>query len=317
MQKRILIADNVHPGCDEVFINEGFDVVRALGKTEDELAELVNEFDGMVVRSAVKVRRPLIEKMDRMKIIGRAGAGVDNIDVDAATEQGVLVMNTPGGNTISAAEHTVAMILALCRKIPLANQSLQNAEWNRKAFVGTELFEKTVGIVGLGRIGREVAKRLRAFDTTVIGFDPMLSSEAIKDAGVEPVDLDTIITRSEILSLHLPLNDTTRGMIGVRELALMKPGSFVINCARGGVVDEQALLSSLEAGHTKGAGLDVFEQEPLEFPSQLINHPNVVATPHIAASTGEAQKRVALTIARQIALFLKGEKASGFVNSIA
>ncbi len=315
MSYKVLIADNVHVGCDEILVAEGFEVLRAVGKSEEELAGLVGGFDAMVVRSAIKVGRSLIEKMDRMKIVGRAGAGVDNIDVEAATERGILVMNTPGGNTISAAEHTVAMMLALLRKIPAANRSLRSEEWDRKSFVGTELLEKTIGILGVGRIGSEVAMRLRPFGVKLIGYDPMLSDEGLRSLGLEPGDLKTIISRSDILSFHLPLNDQTRGMIGSEELARMKKGSFVINCARGGIIDEHALLDALEAGHIAGAAFDVFEEEPPTFPNGLIDHPNVVATPHIAASTNEAQERVALAIAHQIAALLRGEEGVGLVNA--
>ena len=315
MQYKVLITDNVDQGCDEILAGQGLEVVRALGKSEDELAELVGDFDAMVVRSAVKVRRPLIEKMSRMKVIGRAGAGVDNIDVEAATEKGILVMNTPGGNTISVAEHTVAMLLSLCRKIPAANRSLQNEEWNRKAFVGTELLGKTVGVLGLGRIGREVVKRLQGFDVTLIGYDPMLSLEAIKAMGIEPVDFESLVSRSDILSLHLPLNDETRDMIGEDEFSRLKEGAFIVNCARGGIVDEKALLAALDRGQIKGAAFDVFINEPVLFPNELINHAHVVATPHIAASTSEAQKRVALAVARQIASLLNGGEVVGLVNA--
>ncbi|MCB0711699.1 MAG: phosphoglycerate dehydrogenase [Ignavibacteriae bacterium] len=312
---RVLIADSVHEGCDEILASEGFEVTRALGKSDDELAEIIGEFDAMIVRSAVKVKRPLIEKMSRMKVIGRAGAGVDNIDVGAATEHGILVMNTPGGNTISAAEHTLAMILTLLRKIPAANRSLREEKWDRKSFVGTELLEKTVGILGVGRIGTEVAKRLRPFGVKLLGYDPMLAEDAIRSVGLESADLDTIIAQSDILSLHLPLNSETRGMIGAERLAQMKPGSFIINCARGGIVDEADILNALNEGKIAGVAFDVFEGEPPEFPNELIQHPNVVSTPHIAASTDEAQERVAFAIARQIAALLKGGEGVGLVNA--
>ena len=314
MSYRVLIADNVHEGCDAILKEKGIEVVREVGKSQEELEEMVGEFDGMVVRSAVKVREPLITKMNRMKVIGRAGAGVDNIDVEAATRRGILVMNTPGGNTISAAEHTLAMILSLSRNVPGANQSLHNSEWNRKAFVGRELMDKTVGILGIGRIGSEVAKRLRGFEVKLLGYDPMLADEAMKSLDIEPVDFDTIIKEADIISLHLPLNDKTRGMIAEEELAKMKHGALIINCARGGIVDESALLNALDEGRIGGAAFDVFAQEPPEFPSPLINHPHVVATPHIAASTAEAQERVALAIARQIGDFFQNGEGTGLVN---
>lgn len=312
---RILIADNVHPECDEILRGYGLEVVRAVGKTEEELAALVPDFDGMIVRSAVKVGRGLIEKMDRMRVIGRAGAGVDNIDVAAATERGILVMNTPGGNTISAAEHTVAMILAVCRRIPAANRSLLSGEWDRKTFVGTELLGKTIGILGVGRIGSEVARRLRPFEVTLIAYDPVLSDEGVRELGIEPVDFDALLERSDILTLHLPMNDRTRGMIGAVQLERMKPGAYLVNCARGGIVDEAALLASLQSGKIAGAAFDVFEQEPPQFPNDLILHPRFVCTPHIAASTDEAQERVAFAVARQIGEMFSGREASGLVNA--
>ncbi len=314
-QYRILVADNVHPGCDEILSEHGFEVVREVGKTEEHLSSIVGEFDAMVVRSAVKVTRPMIEKMGRMKVIGRAGAGVDNIDVQAATERGIVVMNTPGGNTISAAEHTVGMILSVCRHIPQANESLRNGQWNRKAFVGTELFGKTVGVLGVGRIGGEVAKRLRGFEVRLLGCDPILSDEHIRELGLIPVSLDELLEQSDILTLHLPLIAETKGIIGADELARMKSGAYIVHCARGGIVNEAALLAALEAGTIAGAALDVFEQEPPTFPNNLIAHPRVVSTPHLAASTEDAQIRVSHAIAQQIGAFLKGEQPVGVVNS--
>lgn len=313
-QYRVLIADNVHPGCDEILAGEGIEVVRETGKSEEELAAIIADFDGMVVRSAVKVRRPLIEKMSRMKVIGRAGAGVDNIDVAAASEKGIAVMNTPGGNTISAAEHTVGMILSVCRSIPQANESLRGDQWNRKAFVGTELFGKTVGVLGIGRIGSEVAKRLRGFEVQLLGHDPFLSDEVVRDFGMVPVSLDELLERSDILTLHLSLSDQTRNMIGEQELGKMKPGALLVNCARGGIVNEAALLAALENGNVAGAAFDVFEQEPPAFPNALISHPRFISTPHIAASTSDAQIRVSHAIARQIGAFLKGEPPIAVVN---
>lgn len=312
---RVLIADSVHDECDDILREYGMEVVRAIGKSDEELAGLVVDFDAIIVRSAVKVGRSLIERMDRMKVIGRAGAGVDNIDVRAATEKGILVMNTPGGNTISAAEHTVAMMLAVCRRIPSASRSLRDDQWDRKSFVGTELLGKTVGILGVGRIGSEVAKRLRAFGVTLIAFDPMLSDEAIAELGIEPVDFDGILDRSDIVTLHLPFNEATSGLIGEIELARMKAGAYLVNCARGGIVVETALLNALVSGRLAGAAFDVFEQEPPEFPNELIRHPRFVGTPHIAASTEEAQERVARAIARQIGELLSGSDATGLVNA--
>ena len=313
-QYRVLVADNVHPGCDEILSEHGFDVVRETGKSEEYLTSIVGDFDAMVVRSAVKVKRAMLERMDRMKVIGRAGAGVDNIDVPTATERGIIVMNTPGGNTISAAEHTVGMILSLCRHISQANSSLRNDQWNRKAFVGTELFGKTVGVLGVGRIGSEVAKRLRGFEMRLLGYDPVLSDKRIRELGVTPTSFEELLEQADILTLHLPLIEETRGMIGAEELARMKSEAFLINCARGGIVNEADVLTALESGTIAGAAFDVFEQEPPTFPNSLISHPRFVSTPHLAASTSDAQIRVSHAIARQIGAFLKGEKPVGVVN---
>lgn len=312
---RVLIADAVSTDCDTIFADRGIEVVRAVGVSRDELLALLPEFDGMIVRSAVQVDRAMIERMSRMRAIGRAGAGVDNIDVDAATEKGIVVMNTPGGNTISATEHTVAMLLALLRKIPGANASLRAGKWDRKSFTGTELLGKQIGILGLGRIGREVAKRLQSFDTTVVGYDPVLTSDAVRDLGIEPVTFDELIESSDIITIHIPLIAETRGLLGRDALARMRRGGFIVNCARGGIVDEAALLEALESGQVAGAALDVFDGEPPTLPSPLIDHPRVVATPHIAASTEEAQTRVAIDIALQISELFEGKGARGVVNA--
>jgi D-3-phosphoglycerate dehydrogenase len=313
---RILIADAVSADCDRILNDRGIETVRAVGLDPAALAEMLDDFDGIIVRSAVRLDGGLIGKMQRIRAIGRAGVGVDNIDVVAATERGIVVMNTPDGNTISACEHTVAMLLSLLRKIPAANQSLRTNQWDRKSFTGTELMGKRIGVLGLGRIGREVARRLQAFNTVVTGYDPMLTPEAVRDLGLEPVDLEEMIAGSDIITLHVPLTPETRGMIGADAIARMKPGACIINCARGGIVDEAALLAGLEAGSVAGAAMDVFESEPPTFPSPLIEHPRVVATPHIAASTVEAQERVAIDIAVQMADYFEGKGVRGVVNAI-
>jgi D-3-phosphoglycerate dehydrogenase len=250
-----------------------------------------------------------------MRVIGRAGTGVDNIDIIASTEKGIIVMNVPDGNTISAAEHAIAVLFSMLRKVPAANASLRSGSWDRKSFTGTEILHKNIGILGLGRIGREVAIRLQSFGVRVLGYDPVLSPEAVSELGVEPVDFDTLVESSDILSVHIPLLPATRGIIGKAEMERMKKGSFIVNCARGGIVDEAALLEALESGQIAGAGLDVYDKEPPTFPNPLIEHPNVVATPHIAASTNEAQERVALAIAHQIADYFEGKGAAGVVNA--
>jgi len=315
MEYRVLIADAVSPECDRILEARGIEVKRAAGLSAGDLLQLLPEFDGMIVRSAVQVDRPMIESMNRMRVIGRAGAGVDNIDVEAATEMGIVVMNTPGGNTISATEHTIAILLAMLRKIPAANTSLRRGEWDRKTYIGTEILGKRIGILGLGRVGREVARRLQVFDTEVIGHDPMLTSEAVESLGIQPASFDELLTTSDILTVHIPMLPETRGLIGAAELARMKRGVRIINSARGGIIVEEALLDALNSGHVAGAALDVFAAEPPAFPSPLIDHPNVVATPHIAASTEEAQQRVAIDIAVQMADFLEGKGARGVVNA--
>jgi D-3-phosphoglycerate dehydrogenase len=312
---RVLIADAVSPDCDQILRSQSVDVHRAVGLSPAELGALVGDFDGMIVRSAVKVDRAMIERMGRMRAIGRAGTGVDNIDVEAATERGIIVMNVPEGNTISAAEHAIALLLSLMRKIPAANASIRSGQWDRKSFTGSEVLEKRVGILGMGRIGREVASRLKAFGATIIGHDPVLSSEAVRSLGAEPVTFDELIETADIISIHIPLLPETRGLIGHSELGRMREGAIIVNAARGGIVNESALLEALNAGRIAGAAIDVFEKEPPELPSPLVDHPNVVATPHIAASTREAQERVAIAIAHQLAEYFQGAGARGVVNA--
>ncbi len=312
---RILIADAVSARCDDILSERSLVVDRAVGKSRDELLAMLPEYDGMIVRSAVKVDAEMIGVMGRMRAIGRAGVGVDNIDVAAATERGIVVMNTPDGNTISAAEHTLAMMFAMLRRVPAANASIRGEVWDRKTFVGTELWGKRVGVIGLGRIGREVSKRLSAFETTVVGYDPMLSDDAVRELGLEAGSVDHMLESCDIVTLHVPLLPETRSMIAADALSRMRRGAYIVNCARGGIVDEGALLGALESGHIAGAALDVFEKEPPDFPNALINHPAVVATPHIAASTREAQERVAVDIAVQLAEFFEGKGARGVVNA--
>lgn len=312
---RILIADKVHTICATKLREAGYEVEEMTGAKTEELAGVVGEFDGIVVRSGVKITRAAIEAMTRMKVIGRAGAGVDNIDVEAATERGIPVMNVPGGNTLSAAEHTIAMLLAAARRISAAHASLRDEKWERSAFTGVELFGKTVGVLGVGRIGREVAQRLRSFGTKIIGFDPFLSREAMIELGIEAGSFEEVLTGADILTLHLPLSSETRGLIGADELSRVKPGVIIVNCARGGIIDEDALLAALIDGRVGAAAIDVFAIEPPALPSPLIDHPNVVATPHIAASTVEAQERVAEAIAMQFISFLAGHDAIGLVNA--
>ncbi|MEW6510015.1 MAG: phosphoglycerate dehydrogenase [Bacteroidota bacterium] len=313
---KILISDNLEQSCIEILTREGFEVDNRPGLPAQELEQVISGYEGLVVRSATKVSAEVIARGERLKVIGRAGTGVDNIDVEAATRKGILVMNTPGGNTVSAAEHTVSLLLSLVRNIPQAHMSLARGEWERKKFTGTEVLEKTLGVVGLGKIGREVAARCQGLGMKVIGYDPLLAPEAAAKAGIEPVSLDELYRRSDIITVHTPLTAETRGLLNDNTLARCKKGVRVINCARGGIVDEAALLRALESGQVAGAALDVFESEP---PSNvaLLRHPHVVVTPHLGASTEEAQEKVAVQIAQQIADALHGRGYAGVVNGAA
>lgn len=284
-------------------------VQKKAAEAEDEL----HTFHALLVRSATKVTDELIGKMTSLKIIARAGVGIDNIDLDAATKHGVVVINAPDGNTISTAEHTFAMMTSLLRHIPQATVSVKSNEWNRNAFVGTELFGKTLGIVGLGRIGTEIAKRAQAFGVNVIVFDPFLTRDRAAKISVKSATLDEVLTQADIITVHTPLTKETRGLIGAESLPKTKKGVYLLNCARGGIIDEKAIIPYLENGHIAGVALDVFETEPPE------NHPllkfdNVIATPHLGASTKEAQLNVAAQVAQDVLHFLDGKIVTTSVN---
>ena len=281
---------------------------------EAELLKIIADYDGLVVRSSTQVTPELLEKAARLKVIGRAGAGLDNIDVEAASKKGIIVMNAAGGNTISTAEHTVSMMLALSRNIPQANASVKGKQWNRTAFMGVELYGKFLGIVGLGRIGAEVARRALAFGMRILAYDPHLSEEKVRELDAEPVNrLEELLQRSDFITVHTPLTDETRGLIGEKAFALMKTGVRVINCARGGIVDERALAAAIRSGKVAGAALDVFEEEP-PTNRELVDLPQVVVTPHLGASTEEAQKSVAQEIAASVRDCLLGLGVRNAVN---
>lgn len=313
---KILVSDVLEQSGIDILVHEGFEVHNRPGISHAELRGLIEGYDALIVRSASKVDAEVIKRGVRLKIIGRAGTGVDNIDVESATRQGVLVMNTPGGNTISAAEHTVSMLLSLARNIPQANMSLRQGQWERKRYTGTEVLEKTLGLIGLGKIGREVANRCLGLGMKVVGYDPILSSDVARKMGIEPVTLDELYRRSDFISVHTPLTDETRGLINDATLGRCKRGVRIINCARGGIVDEQALLRGLNSGQVGGAALDVFASEP-PGDSPLIKHERVISTPHLGASTEEAQEKVAVQIAQQIADALHGRGYAGLVNGVA
>lgn len=310
---RILVSDSLEQGLIDVLTHEGLEVDNRSDLSADALKSIIGNYDALVVRSTTKVTAELLSLAGHLKIVGRAGTGVDNIDVEAATRRGVLVMNTPGGNTISAAEHTVSMLLSLARNIPQANMSLVRGEWERKKFTGTEVFEKMLGVIGLGKIGREVALRCQGLGMKTIGYDPVLSSDVAKKSNIEMVTLEEVYRRSDFITVHTPLTAETKGLLNDVSLGKCKRGVRIINCARGGIVDEQALLRSLESGRVGGAALDVFEVEPPRN-NPLLAHPRVIATPHLGASTEEAQEKVAIQIAHQIADALHGRGYSGLVN---
>jgi D-3-phosphoglycerate dehydrogenase len=268
--------------------------------------------DALVVRSAVKVNKAVLDKAPRLRVIGRAGVGVDNVDMKAATAAGVLVMNTPGGNAVSVAEHTLGFMLSLARMIPEASASTKSGKWEKKKFLGNELRGKTLGVVGLGNIGREVVQRAKAFEMTIIGSDPFVSSQLALDMGVELVDLEALLSRSDYISLHVGVTPETKGMINAGSIAKMKDGVRIINCARGGLVDEAALAAAIKSGKVAGAGVDVFVTEPAEA-SPLFGLQNVVCTPHLGAATTEAQENVALQVAEQMSDYLiSGAVVPGF-----
>ena len=311
---RVLIADAVSDkGIDLLHDTPGFEVTVKTGMSADELRETIPGFDGLVVRSATKVTADVLASPGRLKVIGRAGTGVDNIDLDAATRAGVVVMNTPGGNSVAAAELTVAHLMALARNLVQANAELRAGKWERKKYVGVELDGKTLGVVGLGRIGREVARRAKGLRMEVLGFDPYVSSEVAAGFGVKVVELEELLAESDFVSLHLPLTDDTHHLIDAAAIATMRPGARLINCARGGLVDESALIDALESGQLGGAALDVFETEP---PSdrRVVDHARIVATPHLGASTREAQERVGTEIAAKIRDYLQSGTILDAVN---
>lgn len=310
---RILITDPLHAIGKDLLRESGAEVVQLAEDDRPRLLDLLPGFDALVVRSGTKVTADVLRAGSRLKVVGRAGIGVDNVDVKTATELGILVVNAPTANLVSATEHTFALMLALARKVPAADASMRAGEWNRKGFVGVELQGKTLGVVGLGRIGQQVAQRAKVFAMTVVAYDPFLDPGVGQKLDVELLPLDQVLARSQVLTLHVPLTDDTRGLIGEAELAQLPAGALLVNCARGGVVDEKALLEALESGHLAGAGIDVFAQEPPK-DFTLMRHPHVVTTPHIGAQTREAQERIATETARMVLASLEGSLAVTAVN---
>ncbi len=279
------------------------------------LQRRLSDADALLVRSETRVTADLLANARRLRVIGRAGAGVDTIDVDAATARGIVVVNAPGGNAVAAAEHALALMFALARRISSADASLKRGEWLRSAYVGTELTGKTLGLIGLGRVGSEVARRALGLDMHVLVYDPYVPDEHARHLGLEPVELDLLLETADVVSLHVPLIESTRGIVGKDQIARMRSGAFLINCARGGLVDEKALLTALDEHRLAGAGLDVYSVEPVPADDPLPRHPNVVATPHLGASTVEAQANVATQVAHEVIAVLEGRPAQFAVNA--
>jgi D-3-phosphoglycerate dehydrogenase / 2-oxoglutarate reductase len=315
MPPKVLISDALSPAAVAIFKNRGLEVdfQPNLGKDKEKLAETINGFDGLAIRSATKVTAKILEKAKNLKVIGRAGIGVDNVDIPAATARGIIVMNTPFGNSITTAEHAITLMLALARQIPEADVSTRAGKWEKNKFLGVEIFGKTLGIIGCGNVGSVVADRAIGLKMKVIAYDPFLSAERALKLGVEKVELDELWRRADFITLHTPLTDKTRNIINSESLALTKKGVRLINCARGELVEEAALSEALKSGHVAGAALDVFREEPAT-QNPLFGLPNVICTPHLGASTREAQENVALQVAEQMADYLIRGAISNAVN---
>ncbi len=320
---KILVADRI--------AQEGIDLLRAqlpeaeidvrTGLKPEQLREIISNYTALIVRSETQVTRTILEAADQLKIVGRAGVGVDNIDIDAATSQGIMVVNSPTGNIVAAAEHTIAMLMAMARHIPEANSSIKSGKWEKSRFLGVEVRNKVLGILGLGKVGTEVARRAQGLEMQIIAFDPYVAPEQARKLGVSMMSMEDVLQQADFVTLHTSLTSGpsgTRGLIGARELSLMKPVARLINCARGGLIDEEALLNALNENRLAGAALDVFSQEPVRDDAvlkQLLAHKRVIATPHLGASTEEAQVGVATDVAEQIVSVLRGGFPRAAVNA--
>src|SRR3954468_8300017 len=311
----VLISDALSPAAVQIFKDRGIEVdfQPNLGKDKDKLAEIIGNYDGLAIRSATKVTPKILERAKNLKVIGRAGIGVDNVDIPAATARGVIVMNTPFGNSITTAEHAISLMLALARQIPEADTSTRAGKWEKNKFMGVEIFSKTLGVIGCGNIGSIVADRAVGLKMKVIAYDPFLSPERALQLGVEKVELDELFKRADFITLHTPLTEKTKNIVDAAAFTKMKKGVRIINCARGGLVDEQALRAALDSGQVAGAAFDVFTEEPAK-DNPLFGHPNVVCTPHLGAATTEAQENVALQVAEQMSDYLLQGAISNAVN---
>ena len=300
---KVLVSDNISPKGVEILKKAGLTVEVKTGMKPEELKACIGEYSGLVIRSATRVTAEIIEAATNLKVIGRAGSGLDNVDKIAASKKGIVVMNTPGGNTVTTAEHTIAMLFALARLVPQATASMKAGKWEKKKFMGVELFNKTLGIIGLGAIGSQVAKKAQGLEMNVIAYDPFLSEDKAQAMGIKKGSLDDIFTEADFITIHSPMTPETKGLINASTIAKMKQGVRIINCARGGIVNEQDLYEAMKSGKVAGAALDVFEKEPPE-DNPLLTLDNLICTPHLGASTEEAQENVALAVAEQIADYL-------------
>jgi len=312
---KVLVSDKLSKTAVQIFKDNGVEVdyLPDLGKDKDKLLEVIGQYDGLAIRSATKVTEKIIAAATNLKVIGRAGIGVDNVDIPAATAKGIIVMNTPFGNSITTAEHAISLMLSLARQIPEADASTRASKWEKNRFMGVEVTSKTLGIIGAGNIGSIVADRAQGLRMKVIAFDPFLSPERAVEIGVEKVELDELFARADFITLHTPLIDATRNIISAEAIAKMKDGVRIINCARGGLIDEAALADALKSGKVAGAALDVFLEEPA-VDNPLFGLPNVICTPHLGASTTEAQENVALQVAEQISAYLMTGEISNALN---
>jgi len=315
MAPKVLVSDKLSETAVQIFRDRGIDVdfEPALGKDKDRLLEVIGQYDGLAIRSATKVSDKVLAAATNLKVIGRAGIGVDNVDIPSASRKGVIVMNTPFGNSITTAEHAVAMMFAVARQIPEASASTHAGKWEKSRFMGVELTSKTLGVIGAGNIGSIVIERAQGLKMKVVAYDPFLSHERAEKMGVEKVELDDLLTRADFITLHVPLTDKTRNILSRENIAKLKPGVRIVNCARGGLVDEAALAEALTEGRVAGAAFDVFQTEPAT-DSPLFNLPNVVVTPHLGAATTEAQENVALQVAEQMSDYLLSGAVTNALN---
>ncbi len=310
---KVLISDKMNPLAEEIFQKNGIEVDVKPGMSPEELADIIGDYDGLAVRSSTKATPDILGKAANLKVIGRAGIGIDNIDLDAATSTGIVVMNTPYGNSITTAEHAIAMMFALARQIPQANISTHAGKWEKSKFMGAELYAKTLGVIGCGNIGSIVANRALGLQMNVIAFDPFLTEERAEELGVEKIELDDLFSRADFITIHVPKNEKTTGLINKDAISKMKEGVRIINCARGGIINEADLKAALDSGKIAGAALDVFETEPAT-ENDLFGHENVICTPHLGAATTEAQVNVAIQVAEQMSDFLINGAVTNALN---